>query len=260
MTVLRNTRKPTLPQTPHRCGRRGFTLMELLVVIGVIALIAAVVVPSINSVFTAGSDAQAFNMMVGQLSAARSEAVQNGTFAALHVQLADAVAHPELKGTCYTAVFVYSHSERRFIPTGNLPRRMPGRMAFGEISTTCLDPSTGNFRAGVMNTEAGLSNFTSFSVVFSATGTAVMAMADVGNVLFKTGGVALFDGGEQKLWDPNVANASGSGEPPVTAMTLFDSTAVEKVLNSGGDPATYLNANKQLLPINVHTGQFFPRQ
>ena len=259
MILLRNTTNRTFARSRREPRRRGFTLMELLVVIGVIALVAAIVVPSVTSVFTAGSDAQAFNLMVGQLSATRSRAVQRGTFAALHVQLADPAAHPDLKGTCYTSVFDYNHTDKHFVPTGYLPRRMPGRMAFGEISPTSLDPSTGNFRTGVMNTDAGLSDFTSFSVVFSASGTAVMAMADVGNVKFQTTN-DLFAGGNKKLWDGNIANDSGAGERPITAMTLFDSSEVEKVLNNGADPATYLNNNKQLLPINVHTGQFFPRQ
>lgn len=265
MTLLRNTTNLTFAGSRRGPLRRAFTLMELLVVIGVIALIAAVVVPSISSVFTAGADAQAFNLMTGQVSAARSEAVQSGTFAGLHVQLADATANPSLMGTCYTSIFLYQPPnppgipQGRFLPArGYLPRRMPGHVAFGEISPTFLDPSTGDFRAGTMNSAPGFADFTSFTVVFSATGTAVMTMADVGNVVLETTN-DLF-AGNKKLWNPGAANDSGPGEPPVTAMTIFDATEVSKITLSGSDPATHLNQNKQLLPLNVHTGQFFPRQ
>lgn len=266
MTILRNATNRTFAASPRGPVRRAFTLMELLVVIGVIALVAAVVVPSISSVFTAGADAQAFNLMTGQVSAARSEALQNGTFAGLHVQLADATANPNLTGTCYTAIFVYQppnppgNPQGRFRPArGYLPRRMPGQMAFGEVSPTFLDPSTGDFKAGTMNNPSGFADFTSFTVVFSATGTAVMTMADVGNVVLETTN-DLFTGGNKKLWNAGAANDSGSGEPPVTAMTIFDAAEVSKITLAGSDPATYLNKNKQLLPLNVHTGQFFPRQ
>lgn len=54
---------------------RGFTLVELMVAIAIIAIVAAVAVPSYQSSIAAGHKTSAANNIIGALQFARSEAV-----------------------------------------------------------------------------------------------------------------------------------------------------------------------------------------
>ena len=230
--------------------------MELLVTIGVIALVAAAVVPSIWKIFSAGSAAQAYNLMAAQLTGARAEAVQSEKFAGVHVQLATD-ARADLKNACFAGVVRYSGGATGTFGRveGYLPRRIPGSMVFGEL------PPPANVD-GEINTESNFDNFTSFTVVFSPAGAAVCQTplndagnpARTGHVLFNAGD-PLFSG-TTKLWEPGVANVTDDGEGPATAMTLFDYAEMEK----SGDRGGFLGTYSEYLPVNVHTGQLFPRE
>jgi prepilin-type N-terminal cleavage/methylation domain-containing protein len=241
-------RGPALPARPGEAG--GFTLMELLVVIGVIALVATAAVPSIWHIFSAGSAAQAYNMMAAQLTAARAEAVQSEKFAGVHVQFADST-RTDIKNACFTGVVRYSGgAEGSFGGVGGyLPRRIPGSMAFGELPRPAADVN------GEINTRSNFDNFTSFTVVFSPAGAAVRQTPRTDGAVFFDAGNALFSGAT-KLWNSDVANVSGNGEGPATAMTLFDYAEMEK----SGDRGGYLGTYSEYLPVNVHTGQLFPRE
>jgi len=254
----------------HRRRRAGaFTLMELLVVIGVMALVAAAAVPSIWHVFSAGSEAQAYNLMAAQLTAARAEAVQSEAFSGVHVQFAADGTRRDIKNACFTSMVRYSGGSNGTFGSipGYMPRRMPGSIGFGEIpgtSSKFIDSGTGDFKSvdGDLNTQSNLDDFSSFTVVFSPGGAAVRQtpLNDPGNPnrtgnIFFNAGDPLFSG-TTKLWESTVANGSGDGECPATAMTLFDYAELKKA----SDPAVYLNENAQYLPVNVHTGQLFPRE
>lgn len=247
----------------RRPVRHGFTLMELLVVIGVIALVAAVAVPSIRSIFTAGTNVQAYNLMAAQLTAARSLAMETSDYAAAHVQLGDPT-NDELRGRSYAALFTFSGSE--FVAaTGYEAQRIPGTMAFGELSDSFI-ATGGNFQGvsgDVTTASSGLSDFTSFTVVFGATGEAVRQIhkVDDGKVHFATSGAAgayFTSGSHDRLWDPVTANQGSAGEPPYAAMCLFDMSEIQ----TGTDAFRheYLDDNAEFLPVNVHSGQLFPRR
>jgi prepilin-type N-terminal cleavage/methylation domain-containing protein len=257
-TVMATRRRKT-GSVPRR-GTAGFTLMEMMIVIGLVGLVAALALPSIVALFNAGADAQAYNLMASQLAAARALAIEKGTYAGVHVQLADALQGSEflrlkLENVCYTALVLYNRQAERF-RVHTTPVRVPGSIAFGTISEETV--SGGNYSDGV-NPSGKHNDFTTFTVIFSPTGSAVRLVdgqaiqfdnQDLAFRLEDDPQAALDIAGSSRLWQyPKV-------EPGVTAMTLFDVT--EYV--GAEDAVAYLNENGQFLPVNVHTGQLFPRE
>ncbi len=93
----------TPSDTIRRGRRRGFTLLEIIIVLGIIVLIASIVLPSISALFSAGADKQAVALLSGQLSAARAGAVLDGRYWAVHVQMG-ALNNDDLKDVCFSAV------------------------------------------------------------------------------------------------------------------------------------------------------------
>jgi len=237
-------------------GRRpaagGFTLAELLVVVGIIAIVASVALPSIATIFNAGADAQAFNLLSAQLSVARAEAVQGGTFAGVHVQLADPDLdrNEGLEDASFCAVMVYDGTDFS-LHDDYESHRIPGNIAFGELKSDFVDGS-GDYQGFV--DEAAVSDFTTFTIVFSPAGAAVKRV-EGGDVIFDSGG--LFAGGDQGLWDWDLTGGA-SGEAAATAVTMFEYT--EFIARDAGGKADYLNEGGQFLPLNVYTGQLFPRE
>ena len=170
--------------------RRGYTLVELLVVMAMIALILGIALPSIFGLLNAGAEAQAYNKLSSMLTMARALAVQNGTYAGVHVQMVDNLAdHSDLAGTCYAAVMIYKNVAladqtpvmRFVLAPGYAPTPMPGGMAFGEVSGYFVLPDynsdgSDDYAALQTNTNAAgalLEDFGSFTIVFSPTGSVV---------------------------------------------------------------------------------------
>ena len=216
-----------------------------MVVLAIIALIMAAVVPSINQLFSAGADAQAFNMLTAQLTAARARAIKSGNYTAVHVQLADDPApnFMKLKDKCFMAVMDWNSTTDVFqLGKGFTPREAPGGFAFGEIRNTFVVVNT--FQT--MNSTQ-LEDFTTFTVVFSPSGAVVKS---IGAQLptFDTSNGVMFTGSAHVWADPGSEGAT-------TAVTMFNYGE----FTDAADRAAYLNSNAQLIPINVYTGQLFAR-
>ena len=85
----------------YAAPQRAFTLIELVIVMSIIVLVAGIALPTIGTLLTSGGDAQAYNLLAGQLTIARALAVQKGTYVGVHVQMSDRL---DSAGQCYSAV------------------------------------------------------------------------------------------------------------------------------------------------------------
>jgi len=234
----------------------GFTLMELLVVMGIIGLAAAVVLPSATALINRGGDWQAYNLLAAQLAGARGVAISRNTYAGVHVQLADTDTHPDLSGVTFTAVVQRDPSTELFdLAAGYRVVRIPGNMAFGRLTREVASASDyisgSNYVNSELDSDSEVQAFTTLTVVFSPDGKAVSRLPpDTGGALtvkFSSSG-ALFSG-STKVW----AHALANDKLPATCVTIFD----YRSFNLAGNRASWLDDNAQFLPINVHTGQLF---
>jgi len=139
-------------KTKDNRRKRGFTLIELLVVVALILLVAGIALPTVMNLFSAGADAQAYNLLAAQLSYARSQAIFRGKYVGVHVQVSDRDADGNSsinEKTCYSAVVVGE------LNGGNIeftlldkckPEKIPGNMGFGKLTNHFFsDTVAGNY-------------------------------------------------------------------------------------------------------------------
>jgi len=262
MTVPRTTDRRSGQQARPQT-KAAFSLMEMVVVIGLVALMATIALPSIIALYNAGADSQAYNLIAAQLTAARALAIEKSTFAGVHVQLADAkeagqLLRADLEHICFSAIILYSPRERHFNIYGQA-RRLPGSIALGKLTDDTI--SDDSYQADATDPEI----FTTFSIVFSPTGSAVRSVNgrpvrfNANHPIFSDFTVDPNDilyTGSQRLWDFEDANNEAKNQYPITALTLFD---MGDYLGADSK-ASYLNENGQFLPLNVYTGQLFARE
>ena len=254
MKYARNTTAPA-----------AFTLVEMLVVILVISIVAAIAIPTAVGLFTAGADNQAYNMLSAQMTAARSYAIRNSTYTLVHVQVADPAAfNGSMEDKTYMMLMRYDR-DSTFMPGVGIfspvpdadPLPVPGKIAFGNLQTPYV---AGNAYADL--DDAALAGFTTFNIVFSPSGTVVTAVDGKPIIINPTH--SLFTGpAGKKLWNPDlvwddVNKKPLHGQIGTTGVTLFDYTKIAPL--SPAERKTYLNDNGQFLAINMYTGQLLPKE
>ncbi len=70
----------------ERQPNRGFTLIEVLMVIGIIGMALMVILPSVGKLFDSAADGQGRNLITAQLKAARSLAIRDRIHTGVHFQ------------------------------------------------------------------------------------------------------------------------------------------------------------------------------
>lgn len=76
----------------NKCRRAGFTLIELMIVIALVAIVATVAVPSFNQLIENNRLTAATNDLVGVVTFARSEAIRQGRSVTVSPRTKDGVA------------------------------------------------------------------------------------------------------------------------------------------------------------------------
>ena len=163
-------------RTSRRGRPRGFTLVELLVTITLVAIVLGVTIPSVAKLFASGATAQASNMLTAQLSIARMLAITEGTYAGVHVQLSDRADSED----CYLAVLwddpTTPDDHSLSLPKGQQPKKVPSGAAFADLATVndAIDSP------GMLD-EDGLEDLTTFTVLFDSTGVMVCYVRPTGS-------------------------------------------------------------------------------
>ncbi len=235
--------------------RNGFTMAELVLVVAVIAMLMVLILPSISTMFSAGSFEQAQMVMAATLSSARALAIEKQTYAMVHV-------HPDPgEGKFWLVTMLFNpnpapelgYPNGRFVvAAGVRPYRLPGDVGAGEISDTFVQG--GNYTVAV-NDPDGWRDFITFNVIFGSDGALATdvngsrpLLDETSPIFSDVAGVGLFPG---EMYDGDVVNEDG-----VRAVALFDF----KELNVTVDRTIPLNEAGQFLVINPYTGKFFPTE
>ena len=234
----------------------AFTLIELLVVVSVIMLIAAVALPSIVPLFSAGSDSQAVNLLSAQLAEVRSLAMTRGQYTCLHIQPRE--LDGETTNQCYAMYFELDPQTNRFQPIpGYAPIDYPGTMAVGDIEgDDSVLSGSGNYDIP----DAKVDEFQSVTLVFSPTGQLVRMVngqppvfdesSDPAKLIWRVGGSP----DERAIWAPAPTESGGAS----TTVVFYDLARFSAL--SGSDRDDYLNESGFYVAINRYTGELYPRE
>lgn len=227
----------------------AFTLIEMMVVIAIIALLAAIVLPTAARLFTASSGEQARAMLTASLTGARAKAIEEAEYRIVHVQVGKE-GH-----TWVCSMAGRDEGLGRGMEFGGeglvWPRRIPGRVAFGGIDKRFLVADGDNYKLNLTDEE--LEDFTTFSVGFSPDGTVITNINGEG---FALDGISpVFGWTEQAIWKDCPQPEYG-----VRAVTYFSYPDLKTLPPLPTQPneitrTDYLDDNAQFLALSPLTGR-----
>lgn len=218
----------------------------MMAVVGIIALVTAMALPTVARLFRASSDEQARSVLGAMLTGNRAAAIENSCYTAVHVEMGK-------DGRCWAVAMT---GEGQGVATvfvameGAVPKRIPGRIAFGGISADFVEPQAGNDPDLYMDlSDENLDDFTSFTVAFAPDGT----------VITNIDGAALELEDNSKLFSPDEDNETAIWETcpdpefGVRALTYFPYPELN--VRDETERATYLNRNAQFICLSYLTGR-----
>jgi len=226
----------------------------MMAVIGIIALVTAMVLPTVARLFRASSDEQARQILSAALTGARAKAIEDAEYRIVHVQVG-------MEGSTWVCSMA-GRDEGRGMEFGGVgllwPRRIPGRIAFGGITDDFLVLAGDDYRLNL--TDNDLEDFTNFSVGFSPNGQVITGIGDSdndGTEDFRLNGISpVFGDGEDAIWQ-----TCPPAELGVRAVAYFAYPEVRSRPATTTDPereetrTAYLNANSQFLALSPLTGR-----
>jgi prepilin-type N-terminal cleavage/methylation domain-containing protein len=77
-TLLKQRERASAPRPAVALREGGFTLLELLIVVGIIAMMLVALVPAVTSLSKSGGRRAAINSLLGGIEQARAEAIKSG--------------------------------------------------------------------------------------------------------------------------------------------------------------------------------------
>jgi type IV fimbrial biogenesis protein FimT len=125
---------------------RGFTLLELVTVMGIVAILAAIAIPSFRYVTYSNRVASEVNALVGDVQYARTEAIKEGTPVTICVSTNPTAVNPTCAGAADsewdTGWIIFSDvNQNQQVDTGEavLRAQAPLGTAFGGLDTMNSD-------------------------------------------------------------------------------------------------------------------------
>lgn len=250
MTALETTRMQSK-------SKHGFTLIEVLVVLGVIAILVGITLPGIIDIFSSGSEGQAFSVTNSLLRTARAYAIENSVYTAVHFQPADRdLEEYSDRWSTFASIMVWNEDDGYFeMPAGFEPVAIPGGVAVGAVDDRFFN-SDGSIRP-FDEISRTVEMLVTATVIFSPEGKVVRrAPTSNGHAKFNLAGGDLFSG-DLRIWD-NDDSIWKMETLGVTAVTFFPLQECMSI--APGNVPYFLQDKAAFTGINLYTGQLFPRK
>jgi type II secretory pathway pseudopilin PulG len=226
---------------------RAFTLVELLIVVGIIILLAAMLIPTVMDMFNGMVDAQTYNTLAAQLRYARSMAIKEGDVVGLWIQKADGAADEELHDVFFSCVVI-----RKTIYEDGRPRTR----LYEYKQTKPMRVSDQMGVRGILDYTDGGDNDARFHILFDSEGVLLREPRySFSKVWMNLAEDSRLCSGENAIFKyrDRSERAACLGVQMYNRITDL----VSKDLDDE-EKSKYLDG--QLLTINYYTGQLFPRR
>jgi len=242
-------------------GRPAFTLVELLVVIGVIVVLTSMMLPAIKGLSQDNSRKQAANQIRAYFARARSIAIsQHRQAGVVFFDETPQYAAPVHGGQTAIQLIVEDFNQAQYNP-------IAGNTVFVEFSPA-RDYLPGNVRLAVLNDdpargvttgdEASASTGSSRAVLFDASGAMIarhgIARPDLGAA--HTPGQYPYTRGDWQLTKPRSAASLGVSSPGVILYDYSEYLAQNIPADHSGDGArnNWIKQHADVILVNTNTG------